>query len=81
MMMVSLIIKSAHPSNFAPMKRNTDSNMIASGMLSARVAAVRSEAAEKICSGAMAKLQKVKIAYLTEIVDQVAALKENAVTQ
>ena len=55
--------------------------MIVSGILSARVAAAHLVVAEKICSGAMAKLKKVKIVSLMEIVDLVAAPMENAVMQ
>ena len=81
MMMASLMKKDAHLSNSALTKRNIASNMIANGTVSARVAAAHLVVAEKICSGAMVKLRKVKIVSLMVIVDLVAAPKENAVMQ
>ena len=81
MMMASLMRKNVHPSNSAHMRRNIASNMIVSGMLSARVAAALSIAAERICSGVMAKLKRDKIVSLMAIVDQVAAHKGNAAMQ
>lgn len=81
MMMASLMRKNAHPSNSAHMKRNIASNMIVNGMLSVWVAAALLVAAERICSGAMAKLKRDKIVSLMGIVDQVAALKGNAAMQ